>query len=395
MRTHQFKYYFITFLLFINITFAFSQESNKIIIVIIDGARYTETFGDPTHQYIPEMWQISQQGTIVDAYYNDGITYTIRAIPALWCGAWTEIIDTLYMGSSTIYAEKPTLFEYYRKQKNMPAEECFYTIKYINNLWLPSFDPSYGPDWWPTYHSYGSGDKDVAEQTQWVMDTYHPHLLYVYLGDTDHEGHSGIWGNYTSAIQTADSIVGVLWNKAQVDPFYKDQTILFVTNDHGRHDDEHGGFQHHGDECEGCRHIQFLAAGPKIKKNFISTQYRTIPDMAVTASYWLDIDPEAATGEIMYEIFEENAIGDGPSDLTADLLVHPNPTSDDLIVELLSDNEGEIIMFDYTGREVYNHVIENQSKIKINTSSFSSGIYFVLYKTVTGKTFSAKVVVVD
>ena len=40
--------------------------------------------------------------------------------------------------------------------------------------------------------------------------------------------------------------------------FYKDKTTLIVSNDHGRHIDSKGGFQNHGDDCAGCRHIEFL-----------------------------------------------------------------------------------------------------------------------------------------
>ncbi|MCF6170018.1 MAG: alkaline phosphatase family protein [Bacteroidales bacterium] len=288
-----------------------SQETGKMMIVIIDGARYSETLGDPTHTYTPEMWSLTAQGTMVDHFTNDGITKTYRAIPALWAGAWTEVIDTIYQGSETQYAKLPSIFEYYRKQKNRPADDCFYILKYISSLWLPSFDPDYGPGFWPEFHSVGSTDEDVVTETQWVMDNYHPHFMWVYLADVDHAGHSGNWTTYTAAIRTADSIVGVLWQKLQSDPFYKDSTTLIVTNDHGRHDDQHGGFKGHGDGCEGCRHIQFLAVGPGIKKDFVSTTDRSIPDMAVTASSLLGIDPEKASGNIMHEIIDVTGIDEG------------------------------------------------------------------------------------
>ena len=115
----------------------------------------------------------------------------------------------------------------------------------------------------------------------------------------DHEGHSGDWESYTTAIHKADSIVGFLWEKLQADTFYQNSTTLFVTNDHGRHDDQHGEFSGHGCGCEGCRHIMFLALGPNVKNNFISTQYRRTPDLAVTVSEIFDADPTEATGEIM------------------------------------------------------------------------------------------------
>ena len=134
------------------------------MIIIIDGARYSETFGDPEHTYIPKMYALSNEGTIIDDFQNDYITYTSRAIPALWCGAWTEVRDTFYAGYQTQYTIKPSIFEYYRKQKNIPLEECFYILKYIEGLWLPSFHPDYGPYYWPQFHSIGISDDDVAEQ---------------------------------------------------------------------------------------------------------------------------------------------------------------------------------------------------------------------------------------
>jgi arabinogalactan endo-1,4-beta-galactosidase len=33
-----------------------AQATRFVIIAVIDGARYSETFGDPAHQYIPRIW---------------------------------------------------------------------------------------------------------------------------------------------------------------------------------------------------------------------------------------------------------------------------------------------------------------------------------------------------
>jgi len=352
----------ILILFFSAISNCFSQSAEKMMIVIIDGARYTETLGDPTHTYTPEMWNLSTQGTIVDNFTNDGITKTYRAIPALWCGAWTDVTDTTYQGSETQYAKLPSIFEYYRKQKNKPAEDCFYILKYISSLWLPSFDPDYGPDYWPEFHSVGSTDKDVATQIQWVMENHHPHFMLVYLADVDGAGHSGNWTEYTTAIRTADSIVGVLWQKLQSDPFYKDSTTLIVTNDHGRHDDQHGGFQHHGCGCEGCRHIQFLAVGPPIKKDFISYTDRSIPDMAVTASSLLGINPEKATGNIMQEIFNYNAINEEVNQ-NVSLKIYPNPfnRSTSINYYLSEASEVSLRIYNMSGEEIRTLVSERQS----------------------------------
>ena len=128
------RLHFLIVICILTSSLAKAQNSDKIMIIIIDGARYSETFGDPEHTYIPKMYALSNEGTIIDDFQNDYITYTSRAIPALWCGAWTEVRDTFYAGYQTQYTIKPSIFEYYRKQKNMPLEECFYILKYIEGL---------------------------------------------------------------------------------------------------------------------------------------------------------------------------------------------------------------------------------------------------------------------
>ncbi len=360
------KNLFLAFILTVGYFFnSYSQETENVMIVIIDGARYSETFGDPSHQYIPEMYELSNQGTIIHNFYNDGVTYTSRAIPALWCGAWTEVRDTLYNGSWTNYAVMPTLFEYYRKQKNQPAEECYYVLKYIPDLWLPSFDPDYGPDYWPEFQSMGSTDNDVAYQTEYVMDNFHPHFLWVYLADVDHAGHSGVWSEYTEAIINADQIVGQLWDKIQSDPFYANKTTMIVTNDHGRHDPQHGGFSGHGCGCEGCRHIQFLAIGPDIKVNNNTNQYRTIPDMAVTASHLLGIDPEKATGQVMHEILNSNSISEHNSKTSIVKIekIYPNPFKQNtrIIYQLNGNKQVLLKIYDFTGNKIKTLVNEVQT----------------------------------
>ncbi len=284
-----------------------SAYTQNVVVVLIDGARYTETFGDPDRTYIPYMNELANQGTYIDTFYNDGLTYTSRAVPALWCGAWTDVQDTVFNGSETQYTLKPSLFEYFEKQKQPGQNKNIHTLKHVSSLWLQSFHPEYGQDYWPTTYSQGETDIDVLEKSLQVMDEDHPQLLWVYLAGVDHAGHSGNWNEYTQAIKTADSIVNVLWEKIQSDPFYADSTTLLVTNDHGRHTNDFSG---HGCGCEGCRHIMFLALGPNIKKNFVSQEVRNTPDFAVTAASILDVEMEYATGNIMTEIFSNSGVYD-------------------------------------------------------------------------------------
>jgi len=57
-------------------------------------------------------------------------------------------------------------------------------------------------------------------------------------------GRSGNWSTYTNAIQNADTLIYHLWLKIQSDHAYKDETTMFIANDHGRHlDSVKTGFQ--------------------------------------------------------------------------------------------------------------------------------------------------------
>ncbi len=290
---------FFTLLFLMKSAILFSQTQN-VVIVIIDGARYTETFGDSEHTYIPKMAELAHQGTVISEFYNDGYTYTSKAVPALWCGTWSGVQNINYQGSATQCTIDPSIFEYFRKQKNQPDTKSIYELTYVSSLWLQSFHADYGEDYWPYTVSQGYADEEVVNQAKSDMTTYQPQLLWVYLPNVDHEGHSGIWENYTGAIKTADSLVFELWDFIQNDSFYKDNTTMLITNDHGRHTDDFSG---HGCSCEGCRHIMFLALGPDIKQNYVSDTYRVLPDFAVTASSILDVNPEYSTGSVMQEIF--------------------------------------------------------------------------------------------
>lgn len=164
------------------------------------------------------------------------------------------------------------------------------------------------------------------------METKHPSLLFIYLADVDHAGHTGDWDYYTHSIRVADSIVGLIWDEIQSNPVYQNKAALIVTNHHGRHDDEHGGFQVHGCGCEGCRHIMFLAVGPDFKTGYISYNKRRIPDIIPTIGYILGYDAEYATGEVIDEIFTQFFVNENESKYFIPLNVYPIPSKGKIIL---------------------------------------------------------------
>jgi len=281
--------------------------TENVVLVVIDGLRYSEGLGDPEHTYVPEMYELSLQGAIVEPFLNDEYTYTSRAIPAIWCGAWTRVLtfpDPLCGGVDTNYTELPTIFEYFRKQLFRPVEDCIYVLPDVHCPWKGSFDVDYGPDYWPLYHEAGDTDYEVWHEAEEILTTASPSFFLLYLADVDHEGHSGDWVGYTSAIATADHIVGMLWDLLESHPSYAGRTTLFVTNDHGRHSYD---FSSHGCDCEGCRTIQLLAVGPDVRAGLVSTLPRTLCDVTPTIGSLLGFSTEKATGAVMEELFVETS----------------------------------------------------------------------------------------
>jgi hypothetical protein len=291
---------------------ASAYTTENVILVIIDGLRYTEGLGDSNHSYVPRMYELSRKGAIVEPFLNDRHTNTSRGIPAIWCGAWTEVLAFSDRDCGGVYnsrCELPTVFEYYRAASGGPKTDCIYVLGDVGCPWKASLDADYGRAYWPLYHSEGVTDLEVWHEAESIISEYHPSFAVVYLARVDHFGHSGSWSYYTRAIEIADSIVGMLWDFIESDPVYAGKTTLMVTNDHGRHTHDFTG---HDCSCEGCRTVQFLAVGPDIKQDHVSHIPRTICDITPTIGELLGFATEKATGSAMQELLLPDEAGAQP-----------------------------------------------------------------------------------
>lgn len=302
-------------LVFLTATSSLGYETQHVVLVIIDGLRYSEGLGDSTHTHVPHMYDLSRQGAIVEPFTNDYVTDTMHGIPAIWCGTWTDLLpfaDRACGGTENYRCDPPTVFEYYRAQLGRPREDCIYVLGDVGCEWKASMDPDYGLDYWPLYHSAGTTDLEVWREAETVLETYHPSFLLLYLMRVDHFGHTGSWSYYTKSVEIADSIVGMLWNYLESDSVYSGKTTMFVTNDHGRHSHD---FKSHGCSCAGCRTVQLLAIGPDVRPGLLSTRPRTLCDIVPTIGELLGFIPERSTGSPMLELFTapEDTTGTDPA----------------------------------------------------------------------------------
>ena len=292
---------------------ATKYQTKNVFLVVMDGVRYSETFGDPTHQFIPHIWNdLRPLGTIYTNFRNDFITVTVPGHTAMLTGVWQNIKN-----DGTERPHHPTVFEYYRKETGAPINKTWVVVQHMNLIRTDYSDhPDYGERYKaridsPGLHKPGelehAGDVATLDILEAVMRRDHPSLVMVNFGMTDSMGHSGSWSAYTNAIRDADMLIYYLWLKIQNDPVYKEKTTIFITNDHGRHlDGIKTGFQAHGDDCEGCRHVMMLVIGPDTEVNTVVDATRQLIDVAPTIGALMGFGTPLAKGNVMSEMLTES-----------------------------------------------------------------------------------------
>jgi len=273
----------------------FAQKTKNVIIIVIDGARYTETFGDSAHQYIPKIWnQLHPLGAIYTSYYNNGTTLTNSGHSSILTGTWQKLPND---GSAR--PTSPTIFEYYRKQCKASQKENYVVLgKDKLNMLSYSTDAQYGSDYGASVQTSTAqyNDSVTLKNIKLVLSTDKPHLLISNFAATDHSGHGGIFKEYTNSLKIADNLVFDLWNYIQADPNYRNSTTLIITNDHGRHTKD---FKEHGDNCDGCRHIMLMILGPDTPAGIIDNSVCEQIDIAPTVGSYLHFATPSSQGKVI------------------------------------------------------------------------------------------------
>ena len=96
-----------------------------------------------------------------------------------------------------------------------------------------------------------------------------PKVVYISYDETDSFSHDGSYDNYISSLHNTDKMIEELWIYLQKDSFYKDNTYMFITTDHGRGDGDFSNsmWTSHGAGVEGCEDTWLAILGPGIEKN--------------------------------------------------------------------------------------------------------------------------------
>lgn len=294
-----------------------AASTNHVIILVMDGARYSETWGDPMHANIPYIaTQLAPQGVVLTNFYTDittavpgAKTDTNPGHATLVCGTYQNIAND----GSQLPLE-PTIFQYYRQQTAAPATSAWVItskdkLVVLSDSSKAGWNGLYQPSFNCGVNGVGVGgyreDYLTHPIVRSVLTNYHPAVMIINYKGPDAMGHASDWSGYLAAIREVDGYAADLWAHIQADPILKDTTTLFITNDHGRHTSD---FTSHGDGCEGCCHLLCVVVGPGLVPNQISGLRRTQPDIGRTAAELLSVSMPTATGQVMSELYQSPAL---------------------------------------------------------------------------------------
>ncbi|MEO7445682.1 MAG: hypothetical protein ABIT96_13445, partial [Ferruginibacter sp.] len=131
---------------------------------------------------------------------------------------WTKFGDIL----------NPKKGEFFLSYGNLPLPKDLLTKNHTMQV-LNDMQPRL-PALWET-DRYDALTYAIAKE---YMKMKKPRVLYISLGEADEWAHASRYDLYLDAARKADEMIQDLWQTLQLDPFYKNNTYLLITTDHGR-----------------------------------------------------------------------------------------------------------------------------------------------------------------
>ncbi|WP_192821671.1 sulfatase-like hydrolase/transferase [Rufibacter sp. LB8] len=287
-----------------------TYAAQNVVLVVIDGVRYSDSWGDSAYTNIPFMAkQLAPQGLFHPAFYNQGVTLTMPGHVALTTGKYQRLSNR---GSELpLY---PSIFHYYRQHSKTAATDAWLItskdkLEVLGKTYSQEEVATFSPSSNCGVNGLGSGyraDEETLKIAKQIFQEHTPRLSLINLHEPDTEAHRGNWDGYLAAIKKSDRLVHDLWNWLQQHPHYRNNTTFIITNDHGRHPGRR--FTDHGDGCESCRHISLLMLGPDVPPGSRAKKPRTQADVAATVAELLGFPFPKRDGEPMLELFKEEPL---------------------------------------------------------------------------------------
>jgi hypothetical protein len=300
-----------------------------VVIVVLDGTRMNDSFGDGPSQItggspediLPKSWKaLIPNAARGVAAYNLGATITAPAHCALATGRRMPLgnYEVPLDGPGVYRPEVPTLLEAVRRT----GVERSRVVVLANTELIQPIAHSIWPitdDALPEGADFilvsdpddeeglpGHDDAHVLDEALALLRSDDPpRLMLINLHQIDRSAHFGAPDDYENNLRAVDGPLASFADAIANKRLTRDAVHLFVIADHGRHTaaDTDPPWQHHGDQCMGCRHIPVLALGPGVRAGETIEDPIQLVDIGATAAELLGAPLPYADGRVATELF--------------------------------------------------------------------------------------------
>lgn len=310
----------------------------RAIILVMDGARFDETFSDGYSDaseqesellftYFKE--NLLPKGTLIRPGYASGITITAPGHADILTGTRNLFAHfPTDAGVGYYRPEYPTLFEAAAVKWPGNVGSLVANSEHLQPLTrslYPDATDQTGAAFTMVYtagseEEPSDQDTDVLAELKIQILANDSRISLANLHQMDRAGHySENVLAYGQSVEIVSQPISAFWDWIQSEESLRDTTMLVVLADHGRHRwgpeaDERGAelrfdwdYSEHGDQCGGCREIPMFLMGPGIQSGLILETPYTLEDIGATVGHALGLSMPYATGTVIEEAFMDDA----------------------------------------------------------------------------------------
>ena len=126
------------------------------------------------------------------------------------------------------------------------------------------------------------------------MQKSHPDLVYIAYGETDDFAHDGDYEAYLKSANVTDGFIQEIWDFVQKDHYYKGNTTILITTDHGRGTQPIDTWRSHGKNIKGADQVWLMAIGNGVssKGEFKEEEQFFTNQIAATVAHFLGVNVE-------------------------------------------------------------------------------------------------------
>lgn len=285
--------------------------TDRVILVVLDGARWQDIYGDPAT--MPTLHRWMSEGVALGA---PGVGEPISASGPNFVSlpGYTELLSGRTSGCTSNEcgpSSDPTVMDDARVTGSVAVVSSWESIaNVVAHLGSSSFvscgrRPALGAhdaaterlleqgaavSPWPGQGDFRP-DRFTADLALQVLDARGPRLMFVGLGETDEYAHHGDREGYLGALRFDDQVL------ARIDDTLRRtgadaHTTVFVTADHGRAD----GFREHGRAWPESSRVWLVAKGGAVPaRGYVASPVaRRLADVAPTIRHLLGLPGESA-----------------------------------------------------------------------------------------------------